>query len=135
VTGAKRTILVDISATTSWLVILRQCALSLGMELDITGINGIESVQWSDYTLVVIGPSMASRSTSIIALIRRSNRGAKVLVFSTRPDWLEARDALLAGAVGYARLPEDSLSLSTKLEAALDRAPYTSPIQDMEPAS
>lgn len=133
-TGAKKTILVDVPTTKPWLAVLRQWTSGLGMELDITGTNGIESVQWSDYALVVIGSSMVSRNTSIILLVRRLNSRARIVVFSTCPDWQEARDALLAGAVEYAPMPQDPLSLLKTLEAALDRTPSEHPdsVRNME---
>jgi DNA-binding NarL/FixJ family response regulator len=130
VTGAKRTILVDVRPPASWLEILRQWACSLGIDLDVTGATGIESVRWSNYDLVVIGSSMASRSTKIITLVRHRNRSARIVVFSTCPDWRDAREALLAGAVDYAPIPEDPRSLSTTLEAALNKASYMSPSED-----
>jgi len=126
-------ILVDALHSAPWLAMFRQWASGFGMELHIAGITDVESVRWSDYDLVIIGPSAASRSTSIIALVRRQNRSASVVVFSTRPDWREAREALLAGAVDYAPVPEDHRALSTTLEAALDRASFVGPSCKLEP--
>lgn len=123
-TGAKKTILVDVLPTASWLYLLRQCACSLGMDLDVTGAIGIESVPWLNYDLVVVGSSMASRSVSIITLIHNRNRRAKIVVFSKCPDWREAREALLAGAVDYAPIPQDLRSLSSTLREAINKASY-----------
>jgi len=122
-----KAILVDVPNTNLLLETLRHWASSLGMELDITEANDIGSVQWSDYELVVIGSSMVSRNTSIVPLVRRWNRCARIVVFSTWPDWQEARDAFLAGAVEYAPMPKDPFSMLQTLEFALDRTPNEHP--------
>jgi DNA-binding NtrC family response regulator len=121
-------ILVDVLPTGSWLGNLRQWACGLGITLDVFDATDLEFVGWRDYDLVVIGSSMASQSPGLIMQIRYRNRSAKIMVFSGRPDWREAREALLAGAVDYAPIPEDFRSLADLLEEALNKAPNLNPL-------
>lgn len=83
-----------------------------------------EPMFWFGVDLVILDAAAFDNLGQTISDLRGAYLSAKVLVFSSLPDWRQAREALLAGAIDYLPKSLDRKQAPVKLREALEkRAP------------
>lgn len=100
---------------------LRRALATLGNEVEVASQASMPQIGWINYDLVVLEVGFIRDLRATIAVIRRENPDARIIVFSASPDWKEAREAMLAGAVEYARKSLDYETVLTTLKKRLDK--------------
>ena len=119
--NAKKALVLDGQSGHAWIETLYRATASLGRSLDVTGLGEIDCTSWRDYDLVIIDAGSIDNLRAVIFYIRRHNVEAKIVVFATAPEWKQAREAMLAGAVDYAQKSLDDETIHSILEKNLGR--------------
>lgn len=109
-----------------WLETLRSAMSVLDRELGIAGEDEMKQIVWRDYDLVILDAGAISDLPTVISQIRVYNSEARILVFSSSPDWKQAREVILAGGVDYTRksLNEEYILSTLKKNLAKPSPPW-----------
>ncbi len=86
-----------------WLETLRKVASALDGVVKAIDQASVQRVLWRDYDLVILDAGVFNDLPSTIAWICSQYPETRIVVFSSAPTWKQAREAMLAGAMDYAR--------------------------------
>ena len=116
---SKKSLLINGQADRQWSDILSRIIVELNFEINISDYSDNKKIIWEEYELIVLDASIFGDLVEIISQIRSKNNRACVIVFSSAPDWKQAREVLLAGAADYSRKTEEVKYLSSTIERNL----------------
>jgi DNA-binding NtrC family response regulator len=87
-----------------WHNAIEQAANSLGQSLETGIISELEySLDRNDYSLIVFDATNICNLSQKIKQIHIRNPDARIIVFSSAPEWKEATEVMIAGAMDYQR--------------------------------
>jgi DNA-binding NtrC family response regulator len=99
-------LLIEGTSDLHWVNILRRAISRLGKSLVTMGVAEIErKTSWKDFELIIFDAKIARGLPQIISQIRSQTPDARIIVFSSAPEWKEATEVMLAGALDYERKP------------------------------
>jgi DNA-binding NarL/FixJ family response regulator len=118
---SKKILLLDGRDVSYWLEALQRAVSALDGALEIVGEASIQHISWHDYDLVILDASVFSDLPSTISWIRSQDPEARIVVFSPAPDWKQAREVMLTGAIDYAPKSLDREHILSTLKKNLAR--------------
>lgn len=118
---SKKSLLLDGRTGYYWLEALQNVMSALERDLEIASEAETEHILWRDYDLIILDAGIISDLPSKISQIRWQSPEARIMVFSSAPDWKQAREVMLAGAMDYARKSLDERYMLTTLRKVLAR--------------
>ena len=104
--------------------VLKQAINGLGKSLvtmDIPDLEGITS--WQDFSLIIFDAKSTHNLPKVIRQIRLRNHDARIIVFSSAPEWKEATEVMLAGAMDYGRKSLMKKNITSTLKKNLSILP------------
>jgi DNA-binding NarL/FixJ family response regulator len=113
-----------------WLEALRSAMADLDRDLGIASEAEIDQIEWRDYDLVLLDAGVVGDLPAVISQIREHNPEARIIVFSSSPDWKQAREVMLAGGVDYTRKSLDREYISSTLKKNLAKPAPPWPLQE-----
>lgn len=117
--ATNKSLLVNGKSGQHWLKTLNRVMSLLERDLEIANVFDKEQIFWRDYDLIILDASIVKDLVSTIKEICSQHAQARILVFSSAPDWKEARDVILAGAVDYTKKISDDKYVLLTIEKAL----------------
>jgi DNA-binding NarL/FixJ family response regulator len=94
--------LIETKSDWRWEELVRNAVTKLKRSVEIVSDKNISSSEYfNDSELVILDASYLGSLSTIISTIRSRNSNVRIIVFSPAPGWKEAKEVLLAGAVGY----------------------------------
>jgi DNA-binding NarL/FixJ family response regulator len=118
-TPKKSLLLAGTGANYEWVQLLKSALLLLDMELISVSKLELDEKLLSDSDLVILDAGTVSDLAVTISRLIKQNPKMRIVVFSSWPDWKQAREAMLAGAIYYSPKILDQRHIFTTLKTVL----------------
>jgi DNA-binding NtrC family response regulator len=97
-----RILLVNGRSGRRWLESLQEAVSALGGTLETVDEGNTEAFDWEGYDLVILDAGILNDLLEVLRRVRSAGAATRVVVFSPVPDWKQAREVMLGGAIDYA---------------------------------
>lgn len=114
-----KTLLLNGQVNQSWIAAVREAVGQLGSTLVVISYIRKGAIAWSDYELIILDAGSISDLMQTIKHIHQASPRSRIAVFSSAPQYKQARDIILAGASYYESMSLDVDILSQALGKAL----------------
>jgi DNA-binding NtrC family response regulator len=95
-------LLIEGAVDFSWRNALKQALNEIGLSLVTMDVpEGLGTIPWQDFALIIFDAKSTHKLPKIIKEIRSQNYNARIIVFSSAPEYKEATEVMLAGAMDY----------------------------------
>ncbi len=109
------------SAETPWAITLKQALSPVGDVFLVPAPDAIRLLQERRYDVVIIDAGAVRNAARLVSDMLRQQPGARIIVATASPTWMEAREVLRSGAYDYIRKSLDENALRSAILAALGK--------------